>query len=247
MPWRRATSVHLSAVSERSSGVDERLAAIFRDMRVGLRMSPAQLARSLKTTPEIVSVFEAGHVRAFPAWPETVRIVSELGTLHRIDTRPILARIRDQVGPAGLGQVPRTPEAARRPPSEARTASPPAAQSDHPLLRAMARRRTETTQDPATSGNMMRRARRAVRRTARTMFALSAPVVMVGGLIWMAQTQPTLLLRAANALPDPISGVARALADYLVVQMAPRREGLRWIEVSDPRARKSDKLRQASR
>ena len=34
----------------------------------------------------------------------------------------------------------------------------------------------------------------------------------------------------------------RAVFDYVVLLTAPRREGLRWIEVGDPRLRKADKL-----
>ena len=91
------------------------------------------------------------------------------------------------------------------------------------------------------------RARRRVRRAARALFAISTPVALLGGLVWLAQTQPGLILGAVAKLPEPAARVVRPAADYLVVHMAPWREGMRWIEVADPRTRKSDKLRQASR
>jgi len=250
-PWRRIPGVHFKAAEERSSGVDDRLAAIFRDMRAGLNMSTVQLARTLKTTPDVINQFETGRVRAFPAWAETVRIVSDLGVLLRVDTRPILARIHDQVGPAGLGMAPGTskatgPAARNEAPRKPRGPSlAQIAQSNHPLLRAMARRNSADA--APVSGEIVRKMRRGMRRAAKTTFALSAPVILAGGVVWLAQTQPGLLSRGANALPGPIATVARSTVDYLVLQMAPRRDGLRWIEVSDPRARKSDKLRQASR
>jgi hypothetical protein len=231
-PWRRLPGLQVASVSERPTGIDERVAAIFRDMRVALGVSAADLAQALGTTVAVVETLESGRVRAFPAWPETVRIVSELGKLHRVDTRPILARIRDQVGPAGLGQVPKTAPVRRTPVEK------------HPLLRVRDRARTarrEAWREGA------QHARRQVGRAARALFAISTPVALLGGTLWLAQTQPTLILRGVAKLPEPLARVVRPVAEYVVVQMAPRREGMRWIEVPDPRTRKSDKLHQLSR
>ena len=50
------------------------------------------------------------------------------------------------------------------------------------------------------------------------------------------------MYRAIALLPDPARPAVRAGFDYVVDITAPRREGLRWIEVSDPRLRKADKL-----
>jgi hypothetical protein len=233
-PWRRLPGVKVAAVSERPAGIDERVAAIFRDMRAGLGVTVPELARMLGTTAGVIETLEAGRVRAFPAWPETVRIVSELGKLHRVDARPILARIRDQVGPAGLGQVPRTAPASRTPAQR------------HPLLRIRDRARTAAPQRE-TWREAAPRARRRVRRMARALFAISTPVALFGAMMWLAQTQPSLILRTVGALPEPAARVVGPAIEYVVVQMAPRREGMRWIEVPDPRTRKSDKLRQASR
>jgi hypothetical protein len=43
-------------------------------------------------------------------------------------------------------------------------------------------------------------------------------------------------------LPGVIEAPARTGLDYVVLLTATRREGLKWIEVSDPRLRKADKL-----
>jgi hypothetical protein len=48
-------------------------------------------------------------------------------------------------------------------------------------------------------------------------------------------------------LPEPVAKVVRPAANALIVHLAPWRDGMRWIEVGDPRLRKTDKLRQASR
>lgn len=220
------------AVSERPTGVDERVAAIFRDMRAGLGLSVPELARMLGTTAGVIETLESGRVRAFPVWPETVRLVSELGRLHRVDARPILARIRDQIGPAGLGQVPG---------QAGRTAV-----EKHPLLRMRDRARAAVPQRQAW-GEGAQRVRRRVRRAARAVLTISAPVALIAGVMWLAQTQPALILGAVNVLPEPAARFVRPAAEYVIVRMARRREGMRWIEVGDPRTRKSDKLRQASR
>jgi hypothetical protein len=233
--------VHIKGMSERPAGPDERLASIFQDMRRGLNIPVDKLALALKTTPNVIQLLEAGQVRAFPPWPETVRIVTELGRLYRVDTRPILNRIRDQVGPAGLEQVPVTRETAI-------SANAAAAKLDsrHPLVRAMSRgrRRKETEPDPETK---RRRAKRRKRRAAKTLFALSAPVALFGALMWLAQAQPALIMQAVSTLPEPMAKVVRPAANALIVHLAPWRDGMRWIEVGDPRLRKTDKLRQASR
>jgi hypothetical protein len=233
--------VHITGMSERSTGLDERLAAIFKDMRRGLNIPIDKLALALKTTPHVIQLLETGQVHAFPPWPETVRIVTELGKLYRVDTRPILNRIRDQVGPAGLEQVPIAPQAPTISPKEIAASL----DSRHPLVRAMSRRRRKKglSADPAAD----RRVKRRTRRAARTMFALSAPIALLGALVWLAQAQPSLIMRAVSALPGPVAQAVRPAANALIVHLAPWRDGMRWIEVGDPRLRKSDKLRQASR
>lgn len=239
-PVQGARRVLIKSMSERSTGVDERLAAIFCDMRRGLGLTPDKLAAAIQTTPGVIKLLEAGQVRAFPAWPETVRIVTELGKLYRVDTRPILTRIRDQVGPAGLEQVPAAPSE----PSISAKAVAATLDSRHPLVRAMARgrRKRQALQDPTT-----RRVKRRTKRAARTLFALSAPVALMGAVVWLAQAQPSLIMRAVSALPEPVAQAVRPAANSLIVHLAPWRDGMRWVDVGDPRLRKSDKLRQASR
>ncbi len=238
-PGRAAPRVRLTSISERPTGVDERLAVIFRDMRWALSLTKPELARKLGTKQGVIDAMELGRIRALPAWPETVRIVTELGKLNRVDARPILARIRDQIGPAGLDQVP-SPDrvrtgragivAAEARPAPSRGPSPQQAPSED---EARERRRL--------------RVRRRADRAARAVSALSAPVVMVAGLLWIAQAQPTVLESSVLALPEPLARLVRPVVDYVVLQLAPRRDGMRWIEVDDPRLRKSDKLRQAAR
>ena len=112
-------------------------------------------------------------------------------------------------------------------------------------MRAMARgrRKRQALQDPTTT----RRVKHRTRRAARTLFALSAPVALIGVVVWLAQAQPSLIMRAVSALPEPVAQAVRPAANALIVHLAPWRDGMRWVDVGDPRLRKSDKLRQASR
>jgi len=91
-----------------------------------------------------------------------------------------------------------------------------------------------------------RRARRR-RLGARTLFALSAPVALIAAVIYLAHAAPRPMYRAIALLPDPVRSAARAGLDYVVLITASHRDGLRWIEVGDPRLRKADKLHTSTR
>ena len=47
---------------------------------------------------------------------------------------------------------------------------------------------------------------------------------------------------AVSSLPAPISGFFRSVEDYVLRSTATHKNGLMWIEVSDPRTRKTEKL-----
>ena len=79
------------------------------------------------------------------------------------------------------------------------------------------------------------------------LFALSAPVALVVAVVYMAQAVPKPVYLALTLLPDSMEGPLRAGLDQLLLLIAPRRDGLRWIEVSDPQVRKADKLPIGSR
>ncbi len=184
--------------------------------------SAADVAGVLGTTSHVIELLEAGAVRALPPWPETQRIVLTYGSHLRIDTRPILERIAAQVAAPAVSV---THSKAQVPPAEGEAAEP----VDIP-----------TMPPPAIEGAWRRRRRR---RARRTFLAISAPMVVAGLGVWLAQAQPPMLVAAVNALPGPISRPIRSGLDYLLLQSAPRRDGLRWVEVADPRLRKSDRMR----
>ncbi|HEX5958749.1 MAG TPA: hypothetical protein VFY92_08855, partial [Hyphomicrobiaceae bacterium] len=53
---------------------------------------------------------------------------------------------------------------------------------------------------------------------------------------------PWLGYRVISILPASLAESARAGMDSVVLQSAPYHDGLRWIDVGNPRLRKGDKL-----
>jgi hypothetical protein len=76
---------------------------------------------------------------------------------------------------------------------------------------------------------------------------LTAPIALLAGAIYVAQTLPSEVYRAIRLLPDPVAAPVRTGFDYMILLTAPRRDGLRWLETGDPRLRKADKLQTGTR
>jgi cytoskeletal protein RodZ len=206
------------------AGRDEQIGQIFRKMRLAMKVSRETVARRLATSPAIVDSFEAGAIAALPHWRETARIINGYCELLRLDPEPILWRVRSQM--YALASQPNGPVPAHkpRPHAPAPAAFPEAAPRPSPTAR---------TEPP----------RKRRRLGPRAMIALAIPVVLVAILVGFAHLAPRPAYRAIMLLPDPLEASLRAGLDYLVLMSAPRRDGLRWIDVDDPRLRKADKLR----
>jgi transcriptional regulator with XRE-family HTH domain len=86
---------------------DEKLAAIFKQMREIVGVSQSEMARRLGTNVSTLLDFEAGAVTALPSWPETVRIVDRYAELSQVDPSPLLTRLLQ------LQTLPEEPGAAR--------------------------------------------------------------------------------------------------------------------------------------
>jgi transcriptional regulator with XRE-family HTH domain len=202
------------------SGRDPQLGHIFRNMRAAMRLSREALARRLATTPGTVEDFETGTISNLPHWRETTRIVRGYCETLRLDPDPILWRIQNHLRAGGQADSP-TRAADVRPPSP-----PPAV-----LRKGHAR----------SEGDWGRSARRKGRRVLR-LFAVSTPLALAAAAVYFANTAPAPVYRAIAQLPAPLSATARAGLDQLLLISAPRRDGLRWIDVGDPKLRKVDKL-----
>ncbi|HJZ43917.1 MAG TPA: helix-turn-helix domain-containing protein [Hyphomicrobiaceae bacterium] len=217
---RGSSRLGISAIGEPAAGRDEQLGNIFRNMRLSLRLSRDAMARRLGIQVSIVDSFEAGVVTALPHWKETARIVGGYCELVRIDPEPILWRISSQLQ-AAAGQTRAATTRSHSPPPHA---SVPA-------------RRIERSTPRSGRG----------RRRARTLFVLTAPIALLAGAIYVAQTAPGEVYGAIRLLPDPVARPARAGFDYFMLLTAQRRDGLRWLDAGDPRSRKADKLQTGTR
>jgi cytoskeletal protein RodZ len=77
-----------------------------------------------------------------------------------------------------------------------------------------------------------------VGQAVRLLFAFSVPVALI-----VLVTQTAVLEAAVAKLPPSVRSMVRGAQNYVIVQFAPVRDGLRWIDVPDPRTRRGDKLR----
>ena len=219
-------SAHANAghTGEPPAARDDQVGQMFRNMRAAMGVSRETIARRLATAPSTIDNFEAGAISALPHWKETARIVRSYCELLRMAPEPILRRIHDRL--LAIASQPRS--------------------SDPPPPRVLRSVRTVRTEPPAAKAEPAP-VRPTRRHRARTLFALSAPIAVLLGVAILAQVMPGLIYRAVGVLPGSIESPARAGLDYVVLLMAPRRDGLKWIEVGDPRLRKADKLPTSTR
>ena len=207
----------LRAATGAPAGGDVQLGRIFHSMRVSMKASRETIARRLAIAVATIDTFETGAVAAFPHWRETERIVRTYCELLRLDPEPILWRIRSQLRALA-----------------ARTRPPAPAPSPHRLplvVRASGPGRSADRPAPE-------------RRPNRLLLALSASVALaaVGACVTFV---PAAAYRVMSVLPQVLRGPARAGLDQLMLLTATRYDGLRWVDVGDPRVRKADKLQGA--
>lgn len=234
----RTAPVHITAMSERSSGLDENLGSLVGDMRLALGMTPGELALRLSTTVDTIITLEQGRLRALPHWEETQRVVMGLCALHRVDPRPLLQRIYQQTGATHVGAPPERSLGALLRASE-RTADRTARKTTAPPEPSSRRR---AAPKPAPAPKKRWKVRRAGRGRGRALMAVAGPMVLIASVVWSIQAQPRALREAIAVLPASIAQPMLASLDTLAVRLAPRRDGLKWIDVADPSSRKADKL-----
>lgn len=241
--------MRISAVAERTSGHDEHLGFLLRDMRLALPMTPGELALRLSTTIDVIMTLEQGRLRALPHWEETQRIVAALCALHHVDPHPILNRILDQTNPTQFGSPPvRGPGALKRAPSHPATVgAPPVAASPPRTAPRPPQAASHAAPKPAARLKVTKVPRRWKRPSlgrggGRVLMAVAAPMVLIAAAVWTVQAQPRALRSAIDVLPASIAQPMLTSLDALAARLSPRHDGLRWIEVADPSSRKADKL-----
>ena len=212
------------------------VARFFQDLRRALDISQLQAAKRTATRIDIIAALEVGKLRSLPPWPETCRIVRTYTGLAGLDPRPVLRSLEMVLAVH-----------ARTPVSESHRGLPRLAppQGDKLALPAPLRRLAAGRHATAGSSEALGVADRLrdfwegrVAQAARALFAVTVPVALV-----LLITQTSVLEAAVSKLPPSVARIVRGAQNYVIVQLAPVRDGLRWIDVPDPRTRRSDKLR----
>jgi hypothetical protein len=213
---------------------DEHLSHIFQDLRLLVALPPQVLAERIGTTPEMLGVLESGRIADFPEGPEFTRIVHTYAGLARIDPRPILGRavmLRLMAPPPPL-PPPRPPA-----PVVALNAASASVRTNALVPVVVPARQPLPVPVPAPTGGELRR-----RGRGRRLLAVTFPVALLAAAGVLLTQRPSALYQGAAMLPEPLSTLARLAVDVGVAQTAPVIGGLRWIDVGDPRLRKTDKL-----
>jgi Helix-turn-helix domain len=226
----RAASGAAAAPSMR----DVELGQIFRNMRVSMKASREMVARRLAIAVATIDSLESGAVAAFPHWRETERIVRTYCELLRLDPEPILWRIRGGLNaPAGVARP--GPVASPYPAKVPDSASCGSGAAGTSGTSGVAERSAADSRSPWHG------------RWGRVLLALGAPLVLVAVMIVATHLAAAPLYRGIALLPKQLRAPLREGLDQLMLLTAPRREGLLWVDVGDPRARKTDRLQPGSR
>lgn len=245
--------IRLTSIDEQPAWVDPTLATFFQQLRALLGWPIEALAARLGTSPYVIDHLENGRLRALPPWPETERILNAYGVLVGMDLGPAARRIRhstvagdwqvDDISlPTGrattpglherFGVAPLADEQARAAPvlpaPPASTGSPATVDSGRSRLGAAIARIGQW---------MASDARRLSRRPRHTALAAGLGAVLLLG--WAAG--PLLASGVGSLLPERATvAVAGWLGSAAIRRPGP--DGLVWIDATDPRTRKADKL-----
>ena len=207
-----------------ASPLEAEVARFFQDLRAAFRLSQAQTAEQLSTRVDIICALEAADVSALPPWPECCRIVRTYTGPVGLDPRPILHSLETLLAIAAQNPKPApkrslVPQLGRRKQPQQRAQKGPAEEF-------------HSGSDLGSFGAVHAGAHR------------SHPVRHCGPCRAPGAAEPDLGARSGGRqLPPSVARIVRGAQDYVTLQLAPVRDGMRWIDVSDPRSRRSDKLR----
>jgi hypothetical protein len=220
------------------------IGALFRDLRRLLGLSLPDLANRLGTRLDVVAGLELGEVDRLPPWPETMRVVIAYTSLAQIDPRPVLGTIRQEMVNRSTVAI---PEARRR-------------QSLDSFARATAAATSRVLSGTRSVASAALLARRAIAQSWVQSEAADLDDLRSGA--WLGRTGIVVLLLLSLSLGTYLvrsAGMEGALADlkapvarlvdkahtYIMQQTAGAAGGerqLKWVEVDDPRSRRSDRL-----
>lgn len=203
------------------------VARFFRDLRGALRLTPEQTAQALATRVDIIAALESGQIGALPPWPETCRIVRTYAGFAGLDPRPVLHSL-EELYVSG----PRAPAPKVRGPR--RNLIPNLGKQGAPIMAAIG---GGSRRAAAAARNVRQAMNDRAGRPGMALFTVTMAIALI-----LLVTQTAVLEAAVAQLPPSMKRIVRGAQNYVIVQLAPVRDGLRWIDVADPRTRRSDKL-----
>ena len=234
----RARFAGIQAIVEAPAGHDELLGLIFQKMRTATGMPPIVAAARLGISEAALRAMEQGAVLAFPDWPQTVRIVTEYAQLSGIDASTVLRRIEaHNLSRAEL--VGRPDPGTQSEQTVEQTAAGQQVIPIRPLQTSAARAAPSSALK--TAEKSARRKHRNKRAARRALGFVSVPMILAAS-VWYVIHDPGRVNAALGRLPEPLTHVARAGVEFVLMNAAATHEGLRQIETVDPRSRKTDKL-----
>ncbi|MBS0238627.1 MAG: helix-turn-helix domain-containing protein [Proteobacteria bacterium] len=271
--YERARPVSARLDSAQNTQIAESRALIgqfFIDLRRTLRLTLPQAAEYLQVRPEVIEALETGYVEHLPEWQDTSAIVMTYTSMAGVNGRPALNAIGSLIAYfSSVAPAPRQPAISERllqyaqaqyqpqqPFPQAQPFQPrpePAGLQgrSHAVAQAGPRERSQPVRAARiqAAGNFMRAgsaiangARRLPQeafnqvrqRPQRALYALSLPL---GLLLLMMHSS------IFETVSRPFGSAVRWVSSYFQEHYGPVRDGLRYIEVDDPRSRRGDKLR----
>lgn len=198
---------------------------LFLELRRCLKLPLPELARRLETRIDVIQALESGDMTRLPPWPETVRVVSAYTLLAKIDPRPVLHVLGERIS------AERTIPGPRSAPQPAAGKSVRAAEAD-------------MTGGESRMAGILARLRSVPMPTHPMMrWGGLAGVLIVAAIALTSQLPKASASGSGFSVSNMLGGFSSLFATS---ERTVSRDGMRWIEVEDPRARKSDKLRSPS-
>lgn len=77
--------------------LDEQISALFTAMGRASQLSQKDIATRLQTTGAVVGALESGNLNLLPDWEEISQVVERYASFMKVDERPILRRLREQL------------------------------------------------------------------------------------------------------------------------------------------------------
>ena len=93
----------------------------------------------------------------------------------------------------------------------------------------------------AEANDLRKLARPRRRRRIGRGIVLFASGFVIAGAFYLMQSATRAMYGAVGIMPVALHAPTRSLVDFVVYQTAPVHDGLRWIDVGDPRLRKADR------